>query len=139
MKGGTEVRSYRDLIVWQRAVDLTVMIYEISSRLPKSEVYGLTSQLRRSAVSIAANIAEGHARETTRDYLRFLSIAGGSLSETETHLILCERLGLLPRSTVKPAMEAADELGRMLRSMKSALTDKIVAEAREPSSSYDLP
>jgi four helix bundle protein len=138
MRSTGEVKSYRDLLVWQRAVDLAVMLYELSNQLPKSETYGLTSQIRRSAVSIAANIAEGHARDTTRDYLRFLSIAVGSLSELETHLILCERLRYLSAVTVRPAMEAADELGKMLRSMRGTLSNRI-ASARESEVSYDLP
>ena len=97
------VNSYRDLLVWQKAMDVAALSYEIGGKLPKSEIFGLTSQIQRAAVSIAANIAEGHGRETTGDYLRFLAIASGSLTELETHLLLSQRLGLIKDDEVKPA------------------------------------
>lgn len=71
------VKSHKDLIIWQRAIELIAKVYELTAPFPKSELYGLTGQVRRAAVSIAANIAEGHARDTTRDYLRFLSLLAG--------------------------------------------------------------
>ena len=80
------VRSYRDLEVWQRATDLVVECYRLTNLLPKSELYGLASQIQRAAVSIPANIAEGHGREHLGDYLHHLSVANGSLMELETHL-----------------------------------------------------
>src|SRR5689334_12801178 len=98
-------------------MDLVVTVYQLAGKLPRSEQYGLASQLQRSVVSIAANIAEGHGRETTGDYIRFLAICSGSLTELETHLMLCQRLGLLSASMIRPALTAADELGRMLRSL----------------------
>jgi four helix bundle protein len=89
-----EIRSYRDLQVWQRAVNLSVKLYRSTETFPKSEIYGLTGQMRRSAVSIASNIAEGHAR-TRREYGRFLGIALGSLAELETQLEISHRLDYL--------------------------------------------
>jgi four helix bundle protein len=139
VKSNAEVRSYRDLVVWQKAMDLAVLAYELAGQLPKAELYGLTSQLQRSAVSIAANIAEGHGRETTGDYVRFLAISAGSLTELETHLLLCERLGLLTASDLEPALAVADEVGRMLRSLKRALAEKQGPLAREMDATYSIP
>jgi four helix bundle protein len=86
------VRNFKDLIVWQKAMDFTVEIYRKTRSFPKEEIYGLRAQLRDSASSIPANIAEGQGRKTTRDFLHFLSISHGSLCESQTHIILAERL-----------------------------------------------
>jgi four helix bundle protein len=82
------VKNYRELVVWQKAMGLAKLCYQVTKRFPKEEMFGMTSQIRRSAASIPANIAEGHGRTHTKDYLHFLSIAKGSLAEVETHLIL---------------------------------------------------
>ena len=111
------VRSYRDLQVWQRAMDLAVGTYEITKSYPREELFGLTSQSRRAAASIAANIAEGYGRATKASYLSFLRIARGSLKELETHLILAERVGLTASETVRPLLEKTDELGRRLHGL----------------------
>ena len=111
------VRSYRDLQVWQRAMDLAVGTYEITKSYPREELFGLTSQSRRAAASIAANIAEGYGRATKASYLSFLRIARGSLKELETHLILAERVGLTASETVRPLLEKTDELGRLLHGL----------------------
>ena len=111
------VRSYRDLQVWQRAMDLAVGTYEITKSYPREELFGLTSQSRRAAASIAANIAEGYGRATKASYLSFLRIARGSLKELETHLILAERVGLTASETVRPLLEKTDDLGRMLHGL----------------------
>jgi len=84
--------GYRKLRVWQTAFELAKAIYEETNKLPKHELYGLTSQMRRSAVSVAANIAEGYGRNHRKEYLQFLGLANGSLMELETHLLLCEAL-----------------------------------------------
>ena len=84
--------SYKDLIVWQKAMDLVVEIYRICKFLPKEENYGLSDQMRRSVVSIASNIAEGQARDSKKDFIRFLSIAQGSKAELETQIEICRRL-----------------------------------------------
>ncbi len=112
-----EIDSYRDLKVWQRAMDLAVMVYGLTAASPKQEQFGLTAQSRRSAVSIAANIAEGYGRSTKAAYLNFLRIAQGSLKETETHLILAGRVGLCPEARVASVLTEADQLGRMLRAL----------------------
>jgi four helix bundle protein len=86
------VRSFRDLIVWQRSVELAVVVYELTREFPKDEIYGLTSQLRRAAVSIASNIAEGRGRNTTGEFRQFLGVARGSNFEVQTQLVLSRRL-----------------------------------------------
>ena len=113
----SEVRSYRDLQVWQRAMDLAVGTYELTKAYPRDELFGLTSQSRRAAASIAANIAEGYGRASKPSYLSFLRIARGSLKELETHLILAERVGLLASGAAAPLLEQTDEVGRMLHGL----------------------
>jgi four helix bundle protein len=115
------VRSYRDLLVWQRAMDLVVESYQVGKLFPKSETYGLTGQLQRAAVSIAANIAEGHGREHLGDYLHHLSIATGSVMEVETHLLIAQRLSYVGDADVKPALEMSAEVSRMLSGLTKRL------------------
>jgi four helix bundle protein len=91
--------------------------YRVTARFPKEEVYGMTSQIRRAAVSVAANIAEGHGRENGGSFIQFLRMAQGSLKEMETHLLLALRVGLAASDEVRPVLEQCDELGRMLRSL----------------------
>jgi four helix bundle protein len=92
-------------------------VYRLTAGFPKDEVYGMTSQTRRAAVSIAANIAEGHGRENSGSFIQFLRMAQGSLKELETHLMLGARVNLVPASKVEPVLQKCDELGRMLRSL----------------------
>jgi len=87
-----QIRSYRDLIVWQQSVELVTILYELTQKFPKEELYGLTSQLRRSAVSIPSNIAEGKSRKTKKDYIKFLNIAYSSGAELETQIEIAKRL-----------------------------------------------
>lgn len=88
----TIANSYKDLIVWQKSIDLVTEVYSVTKNFPREEIYGLTSQMRRCAVSIPSNIAEGRNRGTKKDYLQFLRIAFGSGAELETHLTICKRL-----------------------------------------------
>ncbi|WP_202883231.1 four helix bundle protein [Ramlibacter lithotrophicus] len=120
-----EVKSYKDLIVWQRAMGLAAMVYEFCAALPSEERYGLVSQTRRAAVSVPANIAEGHQRKSTRDYLRFLSIASGSLAELETLVQLANRLYPTIDSSTQGLLEEADEVGKMLRSIQTRLEERL--------------
>jgi len=115
------VKSYRDLLVWQRAMDLVVESYKIANLLPKTETYGLASQIQRAAVSIPANIAEGHGRHHLGDYLHHLSMANGSLMELETHLLLLVRLSYLPTNAIEQALALATEVGRMLAGLDKSL------------------
>lgn len=119
------IRSYQDLIVWQKAMDLCEGIYERTRNFPKEEIYGLTSQIRRAAVSVPSNIAEGHARGSGTDYRRFLFIAHGSLAETETQLILSQRLGYLKTDEADPLLSLAVEISKMLRSLEIRLGEGV--------------
>lgn len=116
-----KVYTYRDLIVWQKAMDLVVLGYEVSERLPTRERFGLASQIQRSVVSIPSNIAEGYGRRHTGDYFHHLSIANGSLKELETHLLIVVRLKYVTDADIQQAMALASEVGRMLTSLMSKL------------------
>jgi four helix bundle protein len=119
------VRHYRDLKVWQAGMTLAERCYEATRTFPKEEMFGLTSQIRRAAVSIPANIAEGRGRKGTKDFLKFLSIARGSLAELETHLQLSQRVALLDKSKLDDLLRLTDEISRMLSGLRNSL------EARE--------
>ena len=108
------IRHYRDLEVWQVGIDLVLAAYELSNAFPVDERYGLTAQLRRAAVSVPANIAEGHGRRHTGDYVRHLSIANGSLLELETHVHLAVRLGYASQKAVDEVWGLAARVGQML-------------------------
>ena len=114
----TKIKSYKDLIVWQKSYTLTKIVYEVSLGLPQSEVYALQSQIRRCAVSIPSNIAEGYNRNTKTDYKHFLHIAFGSAAELETQLLLCKDIYKLD---ITMADKLLDEVSRMLRAMISKL------------------
>ncbi len=118
------INSYKDLLVWRASVELAVDCYSATKAFPTSEAYGMTSQIRRSATSIAANIAEGHGRESTGSFVQFLRVAQGSLKELETHLILSGRVGLMREVEATKLLEQTDEIGRMVRSMIRSLQQK---------------
>lgn len=118
-------QNYRDLIVWKKAMDLVPGAYKASHRWPKEEGYGLISQVRRAAVSVPANIAEGQGRDSTREFLRFLNIANGSLYEVETHLLIASQLDYLDPDGVAPPMEQTAEVGRLLNGLMSNLRTRI--------------
>jgi four helix bundle protein len=124
------VRSYRDLHVWARAVDLTVCVYALVRRLPVVERYGLADQLRRAAVSIPANIAEGHGRLYRGEYVHHLSISRGSLTELETHVLLAQRLSYVDDQTVATVLDAAGHVGRPLTALIASLTPRRTQGAR---------
>jgi four helix bundle protein len=119
------IKSYRDLAIWKRSMDLALECYRVTGEFPSSEVYGLTAQIRRAAASIPANIAEGRGRRTTRDFLRFLGIAHGSLLELETHVILAQRLGYCASTVAVPILRETGELGRMLNGMHRTLSERM--------------
>ena len=119
-----KVNSYRDLIVWQRSMDLVEVCYQLAGQFPKDEIFGLTSQLRRAAVSIPANIAEGHGRDGLGEYVHFLGIAQGSLRETETHLLIAGRLKLIDAEKLNQVLSLSDEVSRMLGSLIRSLKNK---------------
>jgi len=113
--------GYRDLVVWQRGMSLAEATYRVTQDFPREEQFGLTSQARRAAVSIPANIAEGYGRGTRPAYISFVRIAQGSLKELETHLLLAGRPGFCREEAVKPLLAEADELGRMIRALLTRL------------------
>ena len=116
-----KVNSYRDLIVWQKAMDLVQLSYQLSAQLPKEEIYGLTSQIRRASVSIPANIAEGKGRKHLKEYIHHLSIANGSLMELETHWLIAVRLGYIEEKKIENLMNLSAEIGRMLQTIMNKL------------------
>lgn len=115
------VQSYRDLIVWKKAMDFATSVYKATQDWPREESYGLTNQVRRAVASIPANIAEGQGRESDKDFLRFLVIAKGSLHEAETHLLLSERLEYQDAQMLSPLMQQAAEVGRLLNGLIKTL------------------
>jgi four helix bundle protein len=115
------LKSYRELIAWQKAMDLAENVYRHTSRFPREEVYGLTSQIRRSAVSVPSNISEGQGRRSTRDFHHFLSIARGSLCEMETQVLLSERLGYLDARNASELLNQAAEVGRLINGLSKSL------------------
>ena len=115
------IKTFRDLIVWQKSMDLVTQIYLASGNFPKSEFYGLISQLRRSAVSIPSNIAEGYGRRSTGDYVRFLQIFVGSLYELQTQLDIAKKLEYLTEFEFNGLYENTREIERMLLSLVSKI------------------
>lgn len=120
------VQSFRELRVWQAAMDLVAECYRLTQRFPADQRYGLTSQLQRAAVSVPANIAEGHGRGTTGGFLNHLWIANGSLTELETHLLIAERLRYVTGADLESLLTQIEQIGRMLTALRRSL------ETREP-------
>jgi four helix bundle protein len=110
--------------VWQDAMTLAESCYRLTRPFPRDEQFGLTSQIRRAAGSVPANIAEGHGRENTGSFVQHLRISQGSLKELETHLILAERVGILPVTDLQPVLAQCESLGKMLRALIRSLQDK---------------
>ena len=115
------LRSYRELRVWRVGVQLVALVYQITRQFPRTESFGLASQMQRAAVSIPANIAEGYGRTHRGDYLRHLSVANGSLKELETEMFVATRLGYLTPATSREFFRIAGQLGRMLRLLAKRL------------------
>jgi four helix bundle protein len=128
------VNTFRDLRVWQSGMDLVVAIYDVTRLLPKSETYGLSSQVQRAAVSVPANIAEGHTRRNLREYLRFLSIARSSLAEVATYVELIERLSYAPTQQTQRLLDHTESLNRQLLTLRESLSTRL----QEDPVPYDL-
>lgn len=118
-------KSVEELEVWQHSMELAERVYVVTRTLGREELFGLSAQLRRAAVSVPSNIAEGHARGTTREYLRGVSIALGSVAEIETQLKLAQRLGLTNGSTVNDAIDGASRVRYMLLALRASLQRKL--------------
>ncbi|HWD92464.1 MAG TPA: four helix bundle protein [Verrucomicrobiae bacterium] len=116
-----KAQSYRDLLVWQKSMTLAKAIYELTAEFPSEEKFGLISQMRRAAVSVPSNIAEGQARNTTGEFILFISHAEGSLAELDTQLTLAVELGFLTAAKSKPSSDSIEELRRMLNGLRRAV------------------
>jgi four helix bundle protein len=121
------VSNYQQLKVWQLGIQLAQSTYALTKTFPKDELYGLTSQMRRAAVSISANVAEGHARDSTKEFLHHISIALGSLAEIETMLILAKSFGYGDPAAIAAILQNGDEEGKMLRGLQKTLRSRINA------------
>jgi four helix bundle protein len=117
-------RNYRDLIAWQKAMDLVETIYQMTRAFPREEIYSLTSQIRRAAVSIPSNISEGQGRGTDKEFLQFLRIAHGSLREVETQVLIAERLAYIEQKQSQEALSQAAEVGRLLTGLMKTVTER---------------
>jgi four helix bundle protein len=124
------VQSYRDLRVWQRSLEMVHAVYAITRQLPADERDALSTQLRRAAGSVPANIAEGHSRAHRKEFLQFLAIAQASLTELETHLLIVERVGYSDPAHLAAALDICGEVGRMLRVMRVRLQDSAPRPSR---------
>jgi four helix bundle protein len=121
LRGEQNIKSYRDLEIWKHSRLLVKNIYQLTAKFPSDERFGLMSQMRRAAVSIPSNIAEGHARPGRKDFAQFIAIAIGSSAELETQLILSHDLGYAPKLMVEPFMSEIDQLQKMMHKLHQSL------------------
>ena len=128
-----QIKSFRDLRVWQAGIEIVSIVYELTSKFPRSETYGLASQMERAAVSIPSNIAEGHARESTKEYLQHLSIPQASLAELEAQLEIARQLNYISEADTTQLLEKISSLGRQLFALRNALMNP-KAKAMSPGS-----
>jgi len=119
------VSHFRELHVWQRGMDIVETVYRVSAAFPKSELYGLTGQVRRAAVSVPSNVAEGHTRASTKEYLNHVSMAQASLAEVETQVEIASRLGYLASTNLSALLEQTAVLGKQLYALRNALAKRI--------------
>lgn len=115
-------KNYQDLVVWQRAIEFSVAIYEVTKDFPTDERFGLTSQLRRAGVSVASNIAEGSTRKSAREFSHFLTIALGSIAEIRTQMLIANKIGYLNGEGYNSLLTTVNELGSMLNGLKTSLS-----------------
>jgi four helix bundle protein len=118
------MKDYSELIAWQKAMDLVELVYKASARFPKHELFGLTSQLRRAAVSVPSNIAEGQGRKSKNEFAHHLSIAHGSLREAETQILIAGRLTYLPQPDVHRLMNLAAQVGKLINGLTNSLRER---------------
>jgi four helix bundle protein len=124
------MRNYRDLQVWKKAHDLTLELYRVSQRFPREEMYGITGQLRRAAVSIRANLAEGCGRRTSNELARFVRVAMGSASELDYHILLCRDIGLMSSDDFSISTAKLTEVRKMLTSFLQSVEEQIETQSR---------
>jgi carbamoyl-phosphate synthase large subunit len=123
-------KSFHELRVWQLSMDLVEWVYKLTSEFPRREMYGLPSQMRRAAVSIPSNIAEGQARQSQKEFLRFISTAKGSLAELETQTHLAKRLHYITEDAQLRTVAACDDIGRLLSGLHAAIADRVASTTR---------
>ncbi len=123
------MKTHRELHVWHKSMQLVVEIYKLVKLLPKEETYALSDQMRRSAISIPSNIAEGNARGSEKDFLRFLYISQGSCAELETQLLICQQLGYIPSAELENALRMNVEVSKMLRSFIEKIKKELPAKS----------
>ena len=120
-----DITSHKNLDVWQKSMDFVTEIYSLTKRFPKEEMYGLSSQMRRAAVSIPSNIAEGRAKRTTREFIRFVNISFGSASELETQILIARNLGYVNENEIENTMSHLNEISKMLYKLLVGLEKKL--------------
>ena len=118
-----EIQSYRDLKVWQMGIAIAKESYKLTKTFPREELFAITNQIRRAATSVPANIAEGYGRDSRGEYMQFLRYAQGSLKELETHFIISEEVGIIPKGHANAVLQLCDEQGRMLRTLIRSLRE----------------
>ena len=126
------ITSYRDLRVWQHAMEIAELAYALTRPFPPNELYGMTSQIRRASVSVPANIAEGYGRDSKGSFVSFLRIAQGSLKELETHLLIAARVDVTDSAAIAPLLQKCDELGRMLNAYIRSIQQSRPVKSNEP-------
>ena len=117
-----DIKSFRDLMIWQRGINLVKEVYKETNNFPKEELYGLTNQIRRSAISIPSNISEGHIRQHRAEFRQYLSIALGSLAELETQILIARELNYIPNENSDNLIDQMGTLGKMIRGLMKKLT-----------------
>jgi len=117
-------QSYQDLVAWRKAMDLVTQIYRVSHKFPREEIFALTSQLRRAAVSVPSNIAEGQGRSSRKEFLYFLGNAKGPMSEVETQILIARNLGYIGDEDLTTLLNLSSEVGRILNGLLASLRDK---------------
>ena len=113
----SEIKDYKDLLIWQKGIDIAEQCYFLTKKYAKEELYGMVQQIRRSATSISANIAEGYGRRYSQEYIRFLNISQGSINELETHLIISVRVNLCGRQDIEPTIRLLHEESKMINAL----------------------
>ena len=121
MEEARKSRSYRDLDVWKLAIEFVKDIYRVTEKFPPAEIYGLTNQVRRAAVSISSNIAEGQGRNSSKEFKQFLAIALGSMAEVETQLIIAKEIGYLDATVLSKLLAASDTIRKMIKALSGSL------------------
>ena len=124
-RSNQKIEDYKDLIVWQRSMELAEEVYQLVKKLPKEELFALSDQIRRAVISIPSNIAEGYERNSTKEYIHFLSIAKGSKAELETQLLLCTKIHYLNNSDIEKSISLIQEIGKMINSLQKHLILKL--------------